>query len=239
MSYLSATDMRGGYGRAEMAPQSDVDLLFLTPWKITGWAESVVESMLYMLWDLKLKVGQSTRTIDDCIRLGGGDITIRTSLLEHRLVCGHAATAETLRDRLWSDLFDNSVPEFIEAKLAERAERHRRQGGPRNRTVASGRNVSQCDGFECHVLGQKSADHILHALIDNKRDHGPITLQSAIIRLRIVNLAYSLPVARGRDASSPAEPLPSGKSSTAPEGQSRNRAVPNHGDRPIRGRCLT
>ena len=121
----------GGYGRAEMAPQSDVDLLFLTPWKITAWAESVVESMLYMLWDLKLKVGQSTRTIDDCIRLGGGDITIRTSLLEHRLVCGHAATAETLRDRLWSDLFDNSVPEFIEAKLAERAERHRRQGGQR------------------------------------------------------------------------------------------------------------
>ncbi len=121
----------GGYGRAEMAPQSDVDLLFLTPWKVTGWAESVVESMLYMLWDLKLKVGQSTRTIDDCLRLGAGDITIRTSLLEHRLVCGHAPTAETLRDRLWSELFDRSVPEFIEAKLAERAERHRRQGGQR------------------------------------------------------------------------------------------------------------
>lgn len=121
----------GGYGRAEMAPQSDVDLLFLTPWKVTGWAESVVESMLYMLWDLKLKIGQSTRSIDDCIRLGGGDITIRTSLLEHRLVCGHAATAESLRERLWSELFDNSVPEFIEAKMAERAERHRRQGGQR------------------------------------------------------------------------------------------------------------
>lgn len=121
----------GGYGRAEMAPQSDVDLLFLTPWKISGWVESVVESMLYMLWDLKLKIGQSTRSVDDCIRLGAGDMTIRTSLLEHRLVCGHAATAETLRDRLWSELFDKSVPQFIEAKLAERAERHRRQGGQR------------------------------------------------------------------------------------------------------------
>ncbi|MCV2448198.1 [protein-PII] uridylyltransferase [Paracoccus sp. DMF] len=121
----------GGYGRAEMAPQSDVDLLFLTPWKISGWVESVVESMLYMLWDLKLKVGQSTRSVDDCIRLGAGDMTIRTSLLEHRLICGHAATAETLRDRLWSELFDKSVPQFIEAKLAERAERHRRQGGQR------------------------------------------------------------------------------------------------------------
>ncbi|WP_139221620.1 [protein-PII] uridylyltransferase [Paracoccus halophilus] len=121
----------GGYGRAEMAPQSDVDLLFLTPWKIRGWTESVVESMLYMLWDLKMKIGQATRTVDDCIRLGAEDMTIRTSLLEHRLVCGHAHTAETLRDRLWSELFDNSIPEFIEAKLAERAERHRRQGGQR------------------------------------------------------------------------------------------------------------
>ncbi|RQP05017.1 MAG: [protein-PII] uridylyltransferase [Paracoccus sp. BP8] len=121
----------GGYGRAEMAPQSDVDLLFLTPWKVSGWAESVVESMLYMLWDLKLKIGQSTRSVDDCLRLGAGDITIRTSLLEHRLICGHATAAETLRDRLWSELFDKTVPQFIEAKLAERAERHRRQGGQR------------------------------------------------------------------------------------------------------------
>ncbi|WP_415128082.1 [protein-PII] uridylyltransferase [Paracoccus sp. (in: a-proteobacteria)] len=121
----------GGYGRAEMAPQSDVDLLFLTPWKVSGWAESVVESMLYMLWDLKLKIGQATRSIDDCIRLATGDITIRTSLLEHRLICGHADTAEVLRQRIWAELFDSTVPEFIEAKLAERAERHRRQGGQR------------------------------------------------------------------------------------------------------------
>ncbi|MDP1575681.1 MAG: [protein-PII] uridylyltransferase, partial [Cypionkella sp.] len=60
----------GGFGRAEMAPHSDVDLLFLTPWKITPWAESVIESMLYMLWDLKLKVGHASRTVADCIRLG-------------------------------------------------------------------------------------------------------------------------------------------------------------------------
>ena len=57
----------GGYGRAEMAPQSDVDLLFLTPWKITAWAESVIETMLYMLWDLKLKVGHSSRTVIACV----------------------------------------------------------------------------------------------------------------------------------------------------------------------------
>jgi [protein-PII] uridylyltransferase len=121
----------GGFGRGEMAPHSDVDLLFLTPWKITPWAESVIESMLYMLWDLKLKVGHSSRTVADCIRLGRDDITIRTALLEHRFISGDAALASELNDRLWSDLFRNSGPEFIEGKLAERAERHKRQGGQR------------------------------------------------------------------------------------------------------------
>ncbi len=121
----------GGYGRAEMAPHSDVDLLFLTPWKVTPWAESVIESMLYMLWDLKLKVGHSTRTVADCLRLGREDYTIRTALLEHRFVAGHAPLADELRDRLRQDLFRGTGPEFIEAKLVERDARHKRQGGQR------------------------------------------------------------------------------------------------------------
>jgi [protein-PII] uridylyltransferase len=121
----------GGYGRAEMAPHSDVDLLFLTPWKITPWAESVIESMLYMLWDLKLKVGHSSRTVKDCLRLGREDITIRTALLEHRFIAGYEPLAAELGDRLWSDLFRNTGPEFIEAKLVERSDRHRKQGGQR------------------------------------------------------------------------------------------------------------
>jgi [protein-PII] uridylyltransferase len=121
----------GGYGRAEMAPASDVDLLFLTPWKVTAWAESVIESMLYMLWDLKLKVGHSSRTIDDCLRLGRDDFTIRTALLEHRYIGGHEPLAAELRERLHNDLFRDTGPEFIEAKLAERESRHERQGGQR------------------------------------------------------------------------------------------------------------
>ena len=76
----------GGYGRGEMAPHSDIDLLFLLPWKPTGWIESVVESMLYMLWDLKLKVGQATRSVDECIRLAEADMVIRTLLTSRR--CG-------------------------------------------------------------------------------------------------------------------------------------------------------
>ena len=121
----------GGYGRGEMAPHSDVDLLFLTPYKITPWAESVIESMLYMLWDLKLKVGHASRTIKDCLRLAREDYTIRTSLVEFRHLAGDEALTGKLRDRLWSELFRSTAAEFIEAKLAERAERHRKQGGQR------------------------------------------------------------------------------------------------------------
>jgi [protein-PII] uridylyltransferase len=118
----------GGYGRGEMAPESDVDLLFLTPYKITAWAESVIESMLYILWDLRLKVGHSSRTIKDCLRLGREDFTIRTALLEHRYLQGDAALARRLDDRLQSDLFAGTEREFVEAKLSEREARHLKQG---------------------------------------------------------------------------------------------------------------
>ncbi|MFZ7091569.1 [protein-PII] uridylyltransferase [Primorskyibacter sp. 2E233] len=118
----------GGYGRGEMAPFSDVDLLFLTPYKITPWAESVIESMLYILWDLRLKVGHSSRTVKDCLRLGAEDFTIRTAMLEHRFLIGHAPLAKELDDRLWRDLFDGSEREFVEAKLEERDARHEKQG---------------------------------------------------------------------------------------------------------------
>mgnify|MGYP005996414821 CR=1 FL=1 len=119
----------GGSGRGEMAPQSDVDLLFLAPYKLTPWSESLIESMLYVLWDLKLKVGHSSRTVKDCLRLAGEDYTIRTSLVEERFLVGDASLAAELTERLRTELFAPTIPEFIEAKLAEREERHRKQGG--------------------------------------------------------------------------------------------------------------
>ncbi|MCF6233352.1 MAG: [protein-PII] uridylyltransferase [Rhodobacteraceae bacterium] len=118
----------GGYGRREMAPFSDVDLLFLTPYKLTAWGESVIESMLYILWDLKLKVGHASRTIRECIRLGQDDFTIRTAMLEHHFLAGDAELAAELDQTLKTDLFANTGREFVEAKLAERAARHKKQG---------------------------------------------------------------------------------------------------------------
>ncbi|HAW48592.1 MAG TPA: [protein-PII] uridylyltransferase [Roseovarius sp.] len=118
----------GGYGRGEMAPFSDVDLLFLTPYKITPWAESVIESMLYILWDLRLKVGHASRTVRDCLRLGAQDFTIRTALLENRFLGGDAELAARLDSRLRDELFTGTEREFTEAKLAERDTRHEKQG---------------------------------------------------------------------------------------------------------------
>ncbi len=121
----------GGYGRNEMAPHSDIDLMFLTPYKITPWAESVIESMLYILWDLRLKVGNASRTINDCLRLGAEDFTIRTALLENRYLAGDSELAEELNRQLWRDLFKGTERAFTEAKLEERDARHEKQGGQR------------------------------------------------------------------------------------------------------------
>ncbi len=118
----------GGYGRGEMAPFSDVDLLFLIPYKATAWSESVVESMLYMLWDLKLKVGHSTRTIKDCLRMGVEDYTIQTAMLEHRLITGDTALEQEFSKALHKTLFSGTGTDFIEAKLEERDRRHIKQG---------------------------------------------------------------------------------------------------------------
>jgi [protein-PII] uridylyltransferase len=121
----------GGFGRAEMAPHSDVDLLFVTPWKMTGWAESVIESTLYMLWDLHLKVGHASRTVADCVRLAKSDMTIRTGLLEKRRIAGDLEPAEDLSHRLRREVFSQRRAEFVQAKLEERAQRHRRHGDNR------------------------------------------------------------------------------------------------------------
>jgi [protein-PII] uridylyltransferase len=121
----------GGYGRAEMAPHSDVDLLFLSEDRLTPRIAAIVEEMLYILWDLRMKVGHATRTIRECLKLGRDDYTIRTSLLELRHVDGDPVLTQALSDQLRSDLFKSTNKDFIEAKLRERDERHEKQGGQR------------------------------------------------------------------------------------------------------------
>ena len=123
----------GGYGRGLLAPFSDVDLLFLLPYKQTPWGESVVEYMLYLLWDLGLKVGHATRTVDQSLKLARADITIRTALLDSRLILGDEQLFDDLMHRFQREVVSGTARQFVEAKLAERDERHRRAGESRYR----------------------------------------------------------------------------------------------------------
>ncbi|TBW36408.1 [protein-PII] uridylyltransferase [Siculibacillus lacustris] len=118
----------GGYGRATLAPGSDIDLLFLLPYKQTPWGESVVEYILYMLWDLGLKVGHATRNVEECVRLSRSDLTIRTAILEARFIWGDRPLFDDLALRFDRDVVQGTGRDYIAAKLAERDERHKRQG---------------------------------------------------------------------------------------------------------------
>jgi [protein-PII] uridylyltransferase len=121
----------GGYGRAEMSPHSDVDIAFLVGGKKTAWCEQVVEATLYMLWDLGLKVGHSTRTLDEAIRLSKGDLTIRTALLEGRYVWGDQDLYDEGSRRFTAEVVRGNERNFVTEKLAERNARHKRMGDSR------------------------------------------------------------------------------------------------------------
>lgn len=121
----------GGYGRGTLAPGSDIDLLFLLPYKQTAWSESVVEAMLYVLWDLKLKVGHATRSVEDCIREASADMTIRTSLLETRFLFGDRDLYNDLVARFDKEIVALSAAEFVDAKLKERDARVAKAGASR------------------------------------------------------------------------------------------------------------
>src|SRR5256712_10836368 len=121
----------GGYGRGVLAAGSDIDLLFLLPYKQTAWGESVAETILYCLWDMGLKVGHATRSVNECIRAARDDMTIRTALLEARYLFGERKLYDELVARFDKEVVQGTAAEFVAAKLAEREERHRRAGQSR------------------------------------------------------------------------------------------------------------
>ncbi|MFO1187740.1 MAG: nucleotidyltransferase domain-containing protein, partial [Alphaproteobacteria bacterium] len=121
----------GGYGRGTLAPYSDIDLLFLLPYKQTPWGEQVIEWMLHSLWDLGLKIGHNVHTVTEAIAHARRDMTVRTALLEARHLAGDERLYRDLRQRFWNEIARSSATEFIDAKLEERRLRHERYGGSR------------------------------------------------------------------------------------------------------------
>lgn len=121
----------GGYGRGEMAPHSDVDIGFLTPDKPSPASEQAIEAMLYLLWDLGLKVGHSSRSLDEMVRQAKADVTIRTALLEARCVWGDDTLYAEAARRFKAEVQTDTARAFVAQKLEERNQRHKRMGDSR------------------------------------------------------------------------------------------------------------
>lgn len=120
---------QGGYGRCELNPQSDIDLLFLYDWKISPYVEAVTEKVLYTLWDAGLTVGHATRSVSESMRMASQDMKIRTSLLDARYLSGDQALYAEFDQAVRDYLTKKNDDRFIREKLAESEERHERYGG--------------------------------------------------------------------------------------------------------------
>lgn len=120
---------QGGYGRREMNPWSDVDLLVLYPGRMSPYVETISERLIQTLFDAQLHAGWAVRTVHDCIEQAAADITIRTSMMDGRFVAGSSEIGEEFASMVEAQLVGRDVSGFVAAKLAESEERHRRMGG--------------------------------------------------------------------------------------------------------------
>jgi [protein-PII] uridylyltransferase len=113
----------GGYGRGELHPCSDIDIMLLVPAPLNAEERACVERLITFLWDIGLEVGHSVRTVEECAQESVADVGVMTTLLEARLLTGNAALLESMRtaigpDKVWP------VRDFFEAKVREQNERH-------------------------------------------------------------------------------------------------------------------
>lgn len=119
----------GGYGRGELSPASDIDIMFLYPWKVGPYIETVIERILYILWDTGLDIGYSARNVDDCVKVAGDDLVAKTSLIDSRYICGDEALYSDYRKVLVEQIFAKNINSFIEDKVDEGNERRKKYGG--------------------------------------------------------------------------------------------------------------
>lgn len=128
LRHRCAVVAQGGYGRRELSPGSDIDLVFLYSWKATPFVETVAEKILYTLWDTGLVVGHALRNPRACVRLAARDVTVKTALLDARYICGDLGVFMDLREAVRAELLSKDGTRFLREKLEEQAARHRRYG---------------------------------------------------------------------------------------------------------------
>ena len=119
----------GGYGRRELNPASDVDVMFLYPRHVDEYVSAVLNHVLYFLWDLGFTVGHSCRSLADAARMMEKDLTARTSMLEARFLAGQPAVFVEMQARMWRGLQGRRGQQYIAEKLEEQGRRHQKYGG--------------------------------------------------------------------------------------------------------------
>jgi [protein-PII] uridylyltransferase len=128
LKYRMAVISVGGYGRRELCPKSDIDLLFLHSYKVDPYVEAMTERILYPLWDLGLDVGYSVRNIKETLKMATADESIRTALLDFRFLAGNEPFFRDAASEIEKFLFFNDADRFIEKKIAEMRNRHAKYG---------------------------------------------------------------------------------------------------------------
>jgi [protein-PII] uridylyltransferase len=119
----------GGYGRMDLCPQSDIDLLFLYHYKLNPFVEAVTEEMLYSMWDIGLTVGHAVRNVKEALSYAAEDSSIRTALMDYRFVCGNYPFLERSKSTLDRFLLYSSGDKFIEERIRDLRRRHKKFGG--------------------------------------------------------------------------------------------------------------
>jgi [protein-PII] uridylyltransferase len=119
----------GGYGRGELNLYSDIDLLFLHPWKITPYVETVYETIFYSLMDAGFDVGHAVRNVPICIRMANQDLTVKTSLLDNRYLCGDQTLRQEFVAAMEREIVGKHADRFFQDKAQESEERHLKYGG--------------------------------------------------------------------------------------------------------------
>ena len=181
----------GGYGRGVMAPSSDTDLLFLRAYKVSPHTESVIEYMLYAMWDMGLKVGHAFRTPQDCVKLGAEDVTIKTSMLDARFICGDEALATDMFELFQREAVKGKDAQFIADKLAERDARHARHGDARyvvepNLKEGKGglRDLQTLYWITKHMYGGRTLEDVMQ--------NGPFTPHEYAIFIRAAKFLWTV-----------------------------------------------
>jgi [protein-PII] uridylyltransferase len=118
----------GGYGRGELNPYSDIDIMFLHNGKDGRRVEDIAQKILYFLWDMRLDVGYSVRTIDDCVEMANTDMTVKTALLDTRFICGNRTLFKDLQKKVLTQIMTKGSDAFIRLKVSELESRREKYG---------------------------------------------------------------------------------------------------------------